>query len=101
MGSYAEIKKGVCVNVVVCETAEDAAAMGFVPLPDGYGIGDKYSGQKWTARQRPATQEAMPVPPEDIWAQVASLRKAVDILTAGAPVQIQSEVQAALGGESI
>ncbi len=38
---YAVIENGVCVNIVKSDAAF-AKSMGWVLLPDGFGIGDRY-----------------------------------------------------------
>jgi len=38
---YAEIKDGICVNIVL-SSAEFAQKKGWVELPDRFGIGDRY-----------------------------------------------------------
>lgn len=43
---YAVIKDGVCVNIVVSDAAF-AARMGFVELPEAFGIGDRYLDGVW------------------------------------------------------
>lgn len=44
---YAEIKAGVCVNIV--EADEDFARfMNLVEFPDGFGIGDYYENGTWS-----------------------------------------------------
>ena len=45
--AYAEIKDGVCVNTVEADEAF-ARFMNLVELPDGYGIGDYYTGGIWS-----------------------------------------------------
>lgn len=43
---YAVVKDEVCVNIVVAGEAF-AAEMGFVEIPDAYGIGDIYRDGAW------------------------------------------------------
>lgn len=43
---YAEIKDGVCVNTVEADESF-ARFMNLVELPDGFGIGDYYTGEVW------------------------------------------------------
>ena len=38
---YAEIKDGICVNIML-SSVEFALKKGWVELPDGFGIGDRY-----------------------------------------------------------
>lgn len=40
---YAIIQEGVCVNIVKSD-AVFAQTMGWIPLPDGFGIGDRLTG---------------------------------------------------------
>lgn len=57
---YAEIKGGVCVNVI--EADENFARfMSLVELPGGYGIGDYYTGGIWSheAEPEPTTEEIL------------------------------------------
>lgn len=51
---YAEIKDGVCVNTVEADEAF-ARFMNLVELPDGYGIGDYYTGGVWSQEPAPET----------------------------------------------
>ena len=43
---YAIVKNSICVNVIVAG-AEYAAEIGAVDIPDGFGIGDIFDGEKW------------------------------------------------------
>ncbi len=43
---YAVITDHVCVNIVIADEAF-AGQMGFVALPDGFGIGDRYADGVW------------------------------------------------------
>lgn len=60
---YAEIKDGVCVNTVEADEAF-ARFMNLVELPDGYGIGDHYTGGIWSHESvslepEPTTEEIL------------------------------------------
>lgn len=58
---YAEIKDGVCVNTVEADEAF-ARFMNLVELPDGYGIGDYYTGAIWSheaSDPEPTTEEIL------------------------------------------
>lgn len=50
---YAVIKDDVCVNIVVAGEAF-AEAMGFVALPNGYGIGDTCVHGVWQKQETAA-----------------------------------------------
>lgn len=43
---YAIIENEICVNIVVSDAAF-AAQMGFVELPDEFGIGDRFLDGVW------------------------------------------------------
>lgn len=45
---YAEIKNGVCVNIML-SSAEFAQKKGWVELPDRFGVGDLFDGETWTS----------------------------------------------------
>lgn len=70
---YAEIKDGVCVNTVEADEAF-ARFMNLVELPDGYGIGDYYTGGTWSHKApEPTPEEAV------TWASMAtSIKEGVD-----------------------
>lgn len=70
---YAEIKDGVCVNTVEADEAF-ARFMNLVELPDGYGIGDYYTGGRWSH------EAPEPTPEESVtWASMAtSIKEGVD-----------------------
>lgn len=54
MGNYAKIEDGVCVNAAVFEAEETAVDLGYpVLIPDGYGIGDLYDGERWSHAPAP------------------------------------------------
>lgn len=58
---YAEIKNGVCVNIVEADGAF-AMFMNLVELPDGFGIGDYYTDGIWnheTAEPEATTEELL------------------------------------------
>lgn len=57
--NYAKIDDGVCTNSIVAD-AEFAEQYGYIPLPEGYGIGDFYDGEKWEKKKAPDP----PDPPE-------------------------------------
>lgn len=64
---YAEIKDGVCVNTV--EAAEAFARfMNLVELPDGYGIGDYYTGGIWSHEAPEESPEQTP----GVWDELAA-----------------------------
>lgn len=50
MMTGALIEGGKCTNVAVFTAGDTAtmSAMGYIPCPDGYGIGDLYDGEDWT-----------------------------------------------------
>lgn len=53
--TYAILEAGVCVNAI--EAEEDyAAAIGAVPLPEGFWIGDSYDGETWHKGVPPSTE---------------------------------------------
>ena len=62
---YAEIKDGICVNTVEADEAF-ARFMNLVELPDGYGIGDYYTGGIWSH------EEPEPEPTPDVWDELAA-----------------------------
>lgn len=62
---YAEIKDGVCVNTVEADEAF-ARFMNLVELPDGYGIGDYYTGGIWS-HEAPEPEQT-----SDVWDELAS-----------------------------
>lgn len=64
---YAEIKDGVCVNTVEADGAF-ARFMNLVELPDGYGIGDYYTGGSWR-HEAPASE---PEQTPDVWDELAA-----------------------------
>jgi hypothetical protein len=39
---YAEITNNIVTNIAVCEDEAFARQMGWILLPDGFGIGDSY-----------------------------------------------------------
>ena len=49
----AVVEDGVCVNVAVFADDADLVDFGAVEIPDGYGIGDSYDGEKWTKAPQP------------------------------------------------
>ena len=62
---YAEIKDGVCVNTVEADESF-ARFMNLVELPDGYGIGDHYTGGIWSHEAPEAEQTP------DVWDELAA-----------------------------
>lgn len=64
---YAEIKDGVCVNTVEADAAF-ARFMALVELPDGYGVGDYYTGGIWS-HEAPAPE---PEQTPDVWDELAA-----------------------------
>ena len=83
---YAEITNGVCTNITECEDQEFAAEMGWVPLPDGFGIGDSFEGGEWT--KTPPADSSDP-PPEltptldELHDRVTELERQVEELMGG------------------
>lgn len=60
---YAEIKGGVCVNTVEADEAFSKITK-LVALPDGFGIGDFYTGDIWShevleVEPEPTTEEIL------------------------------------------
>lgn len=58
---YAEIEDGVCVNTVEADEVF-ARFMKLVELPDGYGIGDHYTGGTWShepTEAEPTTEQIL------------------------------------------
>ena len=71
--NIAIIKDGKCVNIALFDslaTAQSFLAAGVydadavVELPDGYGIGDSYDGEKWTKAPQPEP-EPTPEPEQE------------------------------------
>ena len=67
MKTAAQIENGICVNVIAFDdsaTAADYELFGAVELPEGYGIGDSYDGEKWTKAPQPEP-EPTPEPEQE------------------------------------
>ena len=71
--NIAVIKDGVCIDAAVFDdiaTAQEFLAAGVwdadgvVELPDGYGIGDSYSGGAWAKAPQPEPAEPEPGEPD-------------------------------------
>lgn len=72
MANYAKVVDGACVNAAVFENEETAVDFGYpVLLPDGYGIGDLYDGERWSHAVMPEP-EPEPEPEPDVWDELAS-----------------------------
>ena len=63
--NWAEITDGVCTNTAYCEDPEFAEAMNWIPLPDGFGIGDLYDGKEWTKKPEPEPEPVDPPEPSE------------------------------------
>ena len=64
MNNYAKIEDGICVNVAVFEDEQTAIDFGYSALlPNGYGIGSLYDGEKWSY---PTISEPEPEPEPEV-----------------------------------
>ena len=84
---YGFIKNGICVNIAVFDTEEDALLFksetgeDLVLLADNMGIGDLYSNGIWS-KPTPVTPE----PEVDLLARITELEAQVAQLTEGAVI---------------
>ena len=69
----AEIENGICTNVVECNDPNFADEMGWVPLPDGFGIGDTCIDGTWERAPQTEPPIQPPEPPPDYMAFIAGL----------------------------
>lgn len=87
MKNYAKIDNGVCVNTAVFDDEQTAIDFGYpILLPDGYGIGSLYDGEKWSyppiSEPEPEPEpEPTPDPIEKLEQENALLKQQVQALT--------------------
>ena len=82
MNNYAKIEDGICVNVAVFEDEQTAIDFGYSALlPNGYGIGSLYDGEKWSY---PPISEPEPEPKQEanINEQVLALSRVMAVQAA-------------------
>ena len=82
MNNYAKIEDGICVNVAVFEDEQTAIDFGYpILLPDGYGVGSLYDGEKWSY---PPISEPEPEPKQEanINEQVLALSRVMAVQAA-------------------
>lgn len=82
MPNYAKIDDGICVNAAVFDDEQTAIEFGYpVLLPDGYGIGSIYDGEKWS--YPPISEpEPEPEPEANINEQVLALSRVMAVQAA-------------------
>ena len=51
--NYAVVENDRIVNVVICDDEDHAKEQGWVPLPEGAGIGSTRKGKKWLPPEPP------------------------------------------------
>ena len=84
MKNYAKIDNGVCVNTAVFDDEQTAIDFGYpILLPDGYGVGSLYDGEKWSY---PPISEPEPEPKQEanINEQVLALSRVMAVQAAPA-----------------
>ena len=82
MKNYAKIDNGVCVNTAVFDDEQTAIDFGYpILLPDGYGVGSLYDGEKWS--YPPISEpEPEPEPEANINEQVLALSRVMAVQAA-------------------
>ena len=80
--TYAEIENGIVTNAVVCDDSEFALSQGWIELPDGYGIGASFDGEKWI--KSVITEVPTPIPPQpskaELLAKLIELQKQIEAI---------------------
>lgn len=82
MPNYAKIDDGICVNAAVFDDEQTAIDFGYpILLPDGYGVGSLYDGEKWS--YPPISEpEPEPEPEANINEQVLALSRVMAVQAA-------------------
>ena len=84
MPNYAKIQDGICINAAVFDDEQTAIDFGYpILLPDGYGVGSLYDGEKWS--YPPISEpEPEPEPEANINEQVLALSRVMAVQAAPA-----------------